>query len=85
MCVILRLKQCEDIHILNLCKLESEKNVYNKSSAILNSNMYCNMPNISNAMAAGLLHVNISDHNGHFVSIITPHFPKDCFDTYNKF
>ena len=31
------------------------------------------MPNISNTMAAGLLHANISDHRGIFVSIITPY------------
>ena len=30
-----------------------------KSSATLMENTYCNMPNISNTMAAGLLHANI--------------------------
>ena len=35
-----------------------------KSSATLIDNIYCNMPNISNTMAAGLLHANISDHKG---------------------
>ena len=37
-----------------------------KSSATLIVNIYCNMPNISNTMAAGLLHANISDHKGMF-------------------
>ena len=51
---------------------------------ILSSNhfyyfIYCNMPNISNTMAAGLLHANISDHKGIFVSIITPYSLKKMF------
>ena len=37
-----------------------------KSSASLIDNIYCNMPNISNTMAAGLLHANILDHKGIF-------------------
>ena len=37
-----------------------------KSSATLIDNIYCNMQNISNTMAAGLLQVNISDHKGIF-------------------
>ena len=49
-------------------------------SAFLIDNIYCNMPNISNTMAAGLLHANISDHKGIFVSIITPYSLKRCFD-----
>ena len=38
-----------------------------KSTATLIDNIYCNMPNISNTMAAGLLHANISDHKGIFL------------------
>ena len=37
-----------------------------KCSATLIDNIYCNMSNISNTMAAGLLHANISDHKGIF-------------------
>ena len=37
-----------------------------KSSETLIDNIYCNMPNISNTMEAGLLHAIISDHNGMF-------------------
>ena len=37
-----------------------------KCSATLIDNIYCNMPNIYNYMAAGLLHANISDHKGIF-------------------
>ena len=37
-----------------------------KSSATLIDNIYCNMSNISNTMAAGLLDANISDHKGIF-------------------
>ena len=36
------------------------------SSATLIDNIYCNMPNKSNIMAAGLLHANSSDHKGIF-------------------
>ena len=38
-----------------------------KSSATLIVNIYCNMPNISNARAAGLLHAHISDDKGIFL------------------
>ena len=47
-----------------------------KSSTTLIDNIYCN---ISNTMAAGLLHTNISNHKGIFVSIITPYSLKNMF------
>ena len=49
-------------HILSSNHFYPQKNRptrITKSSAILIDNIYCNMPN---TMAAGLLHVNISDH-----------------------
>ena len=51
-----------------------------KSYATLIDNICCNMPNISNTMAAGLLHANISDHKGIFCSDKITLFSKKCFD-----
>ena len=50
-----------------------------KSSATLIDNIYCNMPNISNTMAAGLLHANISDHKGIFCIDNNTLLHKKCF------
>ena len=41
-----------------------------KNSSTLIDNIYCNIPNLSNCVEAGLLHVNISDHKGLFCFII---------------
>ena len=50
----------------NLYSLINRPTRITKSSGTMINNIYCNMSNISNTMAAGLLHANISDHKGIF-------------------